>query len=134
VPQGYIAVNKVESGLASDMVRTEEARVLFEGPHDLERWDVRARHGAMDIENWKFEGSAAKKGGEEPAEIPPIAEQLAILSIRRGNRVFPMHKALAFEPGDLAAVAIHTEEREAAHELMRARSFVLVPAEPDGDR
>jgi NhaP-type Na+/H+ and K+/H+ antiporter len=129
VPQGYIAVTKLESGLASDMVRSEEARVLFESPHDLERWDVRARHAALDVERWKFEGAAEKQSEGAAAEPPSLAEQLAILSIQRGSRVFLMHTALALEAGDLAAVAIYTEERDAAHELLRARGFAPAPPE-----
>jgi NhaP-type Na+/H+ or K+/H+ antiporter len=125
----FIAVTKLESGLASDMVRSEEARVLFESPHDLERWDVRARHAALDVERWKFEGAAEKQSEGAAAEPPSLAEQLAILSIQRGSRVFLMHTALALEAGDLAAVAIYTEERDAAHELLRARGFAPAPPE-----
>jgi hypothetical protein len=123
VREGYIAVTKLQSGLASDLVRGEEARALFEGPHDLERWDVRARHGTLEVERWKFEGAGDEKSASGDEQPPSSVEQLAILSIRRGSRVFPMHTALALEAGDLASVAIHTLDRAAAHELLRARGF-----------
>ena len=40
-----------------------------------------------------------------------------------------MHTELALEVGDVAAVAIHSLDRAAAHELLHARGFAPVPLE-----
>jgi hypothetical protein len=133
VPEGYIAVAKVEPGLASDLVRGEEAYLLFEGPNDLERWDVRARHGALEVERWKLESAGEKKSAGGDEQPPGSAEQLVVLSIQRGGRILPMHTGLVLEAGDLAAVAVYTEDRAAAHELLRARGFAPAPPEAAGD-
>jgi hypothetical protein len=44
-----------------------------------------------------------------------------------------MHTQLALEAGDLVAVAIHSEDRAAVHELLRARGFAPAPPEATGD-
>lgn len=131
VPEGYIAVEQVEAGLASDLVRSEEARVLFDGPHDVERWDVRARHDQLEIERWKLAG-AVEAGEDEVGGAPAAGEDLVLLSIQRGSRVNPMYASLVLEEGDIAAVAIYTGERSAAHERLRRMGFIPAPA-PDGD-
>jgi hypothetical protein len=51
-----------------------------------------------------------------------------ILSIRRGKKVMPMHAGLSLEAGDVAAVAIHREERESAERILAAQGWA--PAEP----
>jgi NhaP-type Na+/H+ or K+/H+ antiporter len=137
VPEGYIAVNNLETGLAIDMVRGEEARVLFDGPHDLERWDVRARHGQLAIERWRRTSQPAAEGA---ADTPPggPGDAWVILSVLRGNRARPMHADLAIEAGDVASVAIHRDAAAAAHERLRALGFEPLegstsePPEPAG--
>jgi len=124
VPEGYIAIEKLESGLASDLVRSEAVRVLFDGTQDLERWDVRSRHGALQIEHWVFQGAPA-----EAEEKPALGEQLVMLCVQRGTRVLLMHRELTLEDADVVAVAIHTEERGAAHDKLRRMGFEPVPSE-----
>jgi NhaP-type Na+/H+ or K+/H+ antiporter len=131
VPEAYIAVEELEAGLASDLVRSEEVRVLFDGPHDLERWDVRARHGDLEIERWKLE-NAAVWGEDEQEAAPAASEALVLLSIQRGSRIFPMYAGLTLESGDVAAVAVYAAERSAAHQRLRQLGFAPVPPQ-DGD-
>ncbi|MDH3519441.1 MAG: cation:proton antiporter [Myxococcales bacterium] len=130
VPEGYIAVTSLESGLALDLVRREEARVLFEGPHDLERWDVRTRHGNVAIERWRRTGAAS---AQEKIEEPAVAgrETFVVLCVLRGARVIPMHAKLSLESGDVVAVAVHREEEAVAHEILRSRGFEPVPEAPE---
>ena len=58
---------------------------------------------------------------------------LVVLSVQRGSRILPMHMGLTLEVGDLVAVAIHSEDRAAAHERLRARGFAPAPPEAAGD-
>jgi Trk K+ transport system NAD-binding subunit len=127
VPRGYVAVAKPQSGLAPELVERGEIVVLFEGPHDVERWDVRARHGEMEVDYWEYGDSPAAQPDESTNGAAVIGERFVILTIRRADGVVPMHQGLAPAPGDVAAVAIHSEERESA--AARLRSLGWVPHE-----
>ncbi len=129
VPRGYIAVARLQTGLAPELVRREEAEVLFEGPHDVERWDVRARHSGVSIERWVYRGVEGEPSKpEEPAEKAPIPkDRFAILAIQRGERVTPMSVRFKLKEGDVATVAVHVPEREDAHAVLRERGWELEP-------
>jgi NhaP-type Na+/H+ or K+/H+ antiporter len=131
VPQGYIAVDRVEKGLAPEILESGEARMLFEGPNDVERWDVRARHGNLEVQRWEFLGEP-----EEPGEAPPETSRDAfvILTVRRGDRVQLMHADLGLQAGDVASVAVHVPDAELAVAALRARGFTEAkPTESDID-
>ena len=70
VPRGYVAVSQPESGLAPELVQREEAAVLFDGPHDAARWEVRERHGDVVTERWEFAG-APERAGDDPGPSDP---------------------------------------------------------------
>jgi Trk K+ transport system NAD-binding subunit/uncharacterized membrane protein (Fun14 family) len=130
VPRGYVAVIDPKVGLAPELVEREQVVVLFDGPHDVERWDVRARHDEFEVDYWVYGGeseqdASADEGGE-PA--PKAGERFVILSIQRGKKVMPMHAGLSLEAGDVAAVAIHNEERESAEEILAAWGWT--PGQP----
>ena len=122
VPRGYVAAINPETGLAPELVERDEIAVLFDGPHDVERWDVRSRHEELDVEHWQYGGepSSDADDGSEAEPAPDVGERLVMLSIRRGDRVMPMHTRLKLAVGDVAAVAIHREEREAAEQVLVA--------------
>jgi NhaP-type Na+/H+ or K+/H+ antiporter len=130
VPRGYVAADDPEAGLAPELVEREQVVVLFEGPHDVERWDVRARHDELDVDYWVYGGeperdASADEGGE-PA--PQAGERFVILSIQRGKKVMPMHTGLSLEAGDVAAVVVHREKRKSAEEILVAWGWI--PREP----
>jgi hypothetical protein len=126
VPRGYVAVERPESGLAPELVETPNVSVLFEGPHDVERWDVRCRHGSVEIESWCYAGAPAPAEGETP---PKVGERFVILTVGRGGKVQPMHAKLKLQKGDVAAIAVHSVERDEAHETLRAMGWEARPAE-----
>ena len=98
--------------------------VLFDGPHDVERWEVRARHNELEVGYWVFGGAKQSTFSDaEPAEQGAINERLVVLTIRRGEQVMPMYADLKLEVGDIAAVAIHVDEREAARSLLEGRGW-----------
>jgi hypothetical protein len=130
VPRGYVAAINPEAGLAPELVEREQVVVLFDGPHDVERWDVRSRHGELEVDYWVYGGEpeqdASTDEGREPA--PKAGERFVILSIQRGKKVMPMHTGLSLQAGDVAAVAIYREERETAQEILAALGWT--PGEP----
>lgn len=130
VPRSYVAALGPVAGLAQDLVEREQVVVLFDGPHDVERWDVRSRHGELEVEHWVYVGEPAQdarayEGGEA---TPKAGEKLVILAIQRGKKIMPMHAGLSLEIGDVAAVAVHCEERESAEKTLAAWGWA--PAEP----
>ena len=128
VPRGYVAVERPESGLAPELVETPDVAVLFEGPHDVERWDVRCRHGSVEIESWRYIGAPELAEGETPVKV---GERFVILSVGRGGKVQPMHTKLKLQKGDAAAIAVHSVERDEAHETLRAMGWEPQPAEEE---
>jgi hypothetical protein len=126
VPQGYIAMTKAGSGIAPDLIERGEARVLFDGPHDTERWEVRGRHGEVDVEEWRV----VRKPGE-PEGAPKAGERVVLLGVRRGKRAWPMYEREKLIEGDRIAVAIHVPERAEAEAYLRWRG--LEPPEPEAE-
>ena len=114
-----------EAGLAPELVGREQVVVLFDGPHDVEQWDVCSRHDELEVEYWRYGGEPEQDGsadeGGKPA--PKAGERFVILSIQRGKKVMPMHAGLSLEVGDVAAVAVHREERESAEGILAAQGW-----------
>jgi NhaP-type Na+/H+ or K+/H+ antiporter len=119
VPQGYVAADRPRAGLASELVQSDKVALLFEGPHDVERWDVRSRQGAVEIESRVYR-EAPESEGSESERTPVGGERFVLLAYRRGSRVTPMHTGTKLRDGDIVSVAVYREEREAAHEALRA--------------
>ena len=69
--------------------------------------------------------ASADEAGEA---APKAGERFVILSTQRGKKAMPMHAGLSPEAGDIAAVAIHSEERDSAEEILVAWGWA--PAEP----
>lgn len=128
VPEGYIAVSSPGQGMAMDLVDKGDARVLFDGPHDIERWDVRFRRGETSVERWTFAGEPEREEGEE---APSVGEMLVILAVQRGAKIAPMHADQSWREKDVATVAVYSGEREEAHAVLRARGFVPEAAEAE---
>jgi hypothetical protein len=135
VPRALVAVQRLESGLAPELVKEEAVQVLFDGPHDIERWEVRARQNQLDVEYWEYVGiePPAESEADVAAEAPQAnrTDPVAILSVRRGDRTMPMHATLALRTGDVAATAVYVQERDAAHGLLREGGWVPWEAEPE---
>jgi len=128
VPQGYIAVADQNTGIAPDLVEQQGARVLFDGPHDAERWETRIRQGSVSIEEWRVAGEA----GEADA-APKIAENLIVLGHLKGKRALPMHPEAKLGEGDRLAVAIFEPERVDAEAWLVWRGLARVVEESDGE-
>ncbi len=113
VPKGYVAADRPDAGLAAELVQTDKVAVLFEGPHDVERWDVRARQGSVEVE------SRIYREPPEPRELWTSGERFVLLAYRRGSRVWPMSSEAKLRDGDVVSVAIYAEDRASADEALR---------------
>ena len=119
VPHGLIAVESLFGEQSPSLLPPEDADVLFDGPHDHERWDVRWRHQQVVVEAFEYKPT---DGAPRPSPAAARSRELfAIVTLTRGRRVSPMRKGYAFRAGDVAAVAIHAPDRTEAVETL-ARS------------
>ena len=137
VPEGFVALARPDAGLSAEVVRSAQERVLFEGPHDIERWDVRDRHGELDVQRYAFrapeddapDGGPPDGGGVRPA-LARAGERFVFLALERDERTLPMYSQLVPEPGDVASVALHAPDAERVEQELEAAGWDRVPEEP----
>jgi len=136
VPKGAIAVNALPGAKAPGHIE-RAGDVLFDGPHDLERWDVRWRHGYASLETFLFEppdASSEDETGSGSKASPGKSDRYVILALRRGRRTVPMTLALEPRKGDAATVALYAPERDdALASLARLGWRPGEPPEPEPD-
>ncbi len=113
VPHGLVATSAVGVGLVSEQVDSGEARIVFDGPHDVDRWEVRGRRGDVEIEYFVHTPVESEEA-ESAANPGGLSEQFAIIAVRCGDEVTTMHSERNHQGGDVAAIAIHLPEREDA--------------------
>jgi len=121
---GYVAMESFEDPHAPRLVRRSGLDVLFDGPHDQARWDVRWRHDDVDVEPFEYRldvapgavtpdaAGDAKTSGPTADEDPE--DQYVMLTVRRGKRPAPYYLGHVPRQGDIAAVAIHQPARQTA--------------------
>ncbi|NKE70847.1 cation:proton antiporter [Candidatus Manganitrophus noduliformans] len=120
VPKGYVAVDALEGGKTPEYVQRQGAEVLFDGPHETERWDVRFRHKDAVVERLVFRPSreAEDLAAAAKSALSKNGERFVILATRRGEKIFPMSLSYTPRDGDIASVALYIPEREAALRLL----------------
>jgi NhaP-type Na+/H+ or K+/H+ antiporter len=121
VPEGLVAVERFDAGFAKELVENQQARVAFDGPHDMGRWDVRDRRGSVTLERRRF---------VQPTEEPPprsesdtlsmVEEGYVVLSVERGSNVRPMSADFALKDGDVATIAVHDVDEDEARARLEA--------------
>lgn len=140
VPKAYIAVESLNGQGLPAHVRKANADVLFEGPHDIERWNVRFRHGGVEVveavytEPPKPTAMAEAKPAEQTRAVGRFGELCIFLTIREGKRVIPMCMEYSPKKGDQASVALHTPDREKVWDQLRQQGWFPKPSEePQAD-
>ncbi len=137
VPKALVALESAPPGGVPSHVAKIGADVLFDGPHDAERWDVRRRHDQIRVEYFVYEPKVAPAstdaGGKPenttpPKESPSQQERYVILTVRRVDKISPMSTAFKLRKGDQAAVALYAPEADAARRELTERGWQ--PGEP----
>ncbi len=123
VPDAHIALTSSVSGLTPEIARSQEATTLFAGPHDLERWDVRFRHGDVEIEHLEFAEAEDSPGDKTDEDALPPSERFVILAIRRADQVAPMSSDTVPRSGDVASIAVYVPERDDALRELTERGW-----------
>jgi NhaP-type Na+/H+ or K+/H+ antiporter len=122
VPQGYVSFEPFEGEKIPDHLNPHDGKVLFERPHDIERWAVRIRHRDVSIEHFLFQpqpelGVGTTESSETESLFKPThtnGERSVILAIIRKKAIVPMHFEYELKKRDLATVVIYEPEREQA--------------------
>lgn len=137
VPQGFVARESL-FGETPTGSSPHSIDVLFDGPHDHERWDVRWRHRQTIIESFEYRAvaviSASSADNDTPVHpFPKHGELFVIVSVRRGKRVTPMHVGYKWRNGDLATIAVYAPERDEALRLLAERGWLPTSAGTDDE-
>ena len=134
VPRLQVSLASSSSGVTPKVAQSQDAEILFDGPHDVERWDVRARNGELEVEHMQFRKLEGREEAGEEAVAPVVSpnERFLILAVRRGERVAPMSAGFKFREGDVAAIAVHVPEREEALRLLAEMGWE-VQAQPESE-
>jgi NhaP-type Na+/H+ or K+/H+ antiporter len=129
VPEAVVAVEGSDAGFAKELVDKEQARLAFDGPHDVGRWDVHDRRGSVTIEHRRYAGTLPAEPGDR--DVVSATEQgYALVALKRGSRVQPMTADLTPKIGDIATVAIHEPEGDEARGRLVALGWL--PLELEG--
>ena len=134
VPNGLVAASEIGTGLVSEQVESGEAKLVFDGPHDVERWDVRDRRGDVAIEN--FVRVPVEGSDDEIETTGPngLDERYVILIVVRDGATFVMDGKWVFREGDRVAVALHVPEREETISALAEQGWRPLAPDGEGDR
>jgi Trk K+ transport system NAD-binding subunit len=124
VPRGLVATSEAGVGLVSEQVGSGKANIVFDGPHDVERWEVRGRRGDVEIEYFTFAPPEVVEG-QAPAKAGGLSERFAMISTIRAGATSAMNASFKHREGDVCAVAIHVPEREEALRDLANRGWSL---------
>ncbi len=135
VPNALLAAQQPDMGLVGEAIKRGDAAVVFDGPHDVERWDVRHRRGDVEIERRRYREPAAEPAEGEEAEsgAPALGERAIMLAVHRGATAMPYQAGMQLVKGDEVTVAIHAPEREDALRVLEALGLWELPVMVDAD-
>jgi hypothetical protein len=140
VPETYVAFSSSASGVTSRILEKQGSFVLFDGPKEVERWNVRFRHDAVRIVSLRWVGPPETEAGDGDKAAQPLGARdgtadtyvvLAVEEARDGARWSPMHAGRELRAGAQAAVAIHLPDEEKAREALARLGFVPVEDSPE---
>jgi len=128
VPETYVAVGRGTT-VTSRILRKQSSRTLFDGPKDVERWNVRLRHGQVRLERYRFAGRPEGASEEPQAAVDPFV----LLALERDEVRVPMHSELEPREGDVAVVALYEAEAANGRRLLEERGWQREGPEPPAE-
>jgi hypothetical protein len=126
VPETYVAVDSIDPGVMPERVERERGKVLFDGPKELGRWNLRFQYGEAPVLHCRYLGENAKhREGEDekPAQSPaakPKIEAWVQLAIHRNKKLGIMDAGTQPQTGDIGAFVLHGPEMKAGEDALRA--------------
>ncbi len=134
VPNGLVAVNQLDTGLASELESRKEAAIAFDGAHDLARWNVRIRRDDVVIEEREYQPPRTAESETQPGGVS-LGERAMLIAAEQAGKVVPMRRDLKLRAGNRVWVAIHEPERAEAETALAALGLGgrPSPTQPQGD-
>ncbi|MDP3936513.1 MAG: hypothetical protein Q8R92_00060 [Deltaproteobacteria bacterium] len=137
VPATYVGADSIDPGVTTEKIERERGLVLFGGPRDLGRWNVRFRHNEAPIVYLRFQGEPAKeeaepaKEGENPALAERKTEDWLLLTLYRDKKTLLVHSATKPQQGDIGAFVLHAATSEQALKSLAETGWepVAIPSE-----
>ena len=120
VPHGLVAATEIDGGLVAELVERQHGDIVFEGHHDIERWEPRWRSGDVEVVRFEYRPPQATESAEgigNPMKIGS-GERYVILAVERDGFARPMSMNRVLREGDVASVAIHLPEKTEALEAL----------------
>jgi NhaP-type Na+/H+ or K+/H+ antiporter len=112
VPEVYAAMGRTSIAASERHAAKYGGRILFERPTDVQRWDIRIRHGHTETLRGVF---APPEGERAPgAAAAENDDPYLVLAVRHEGRWEPMSSAVVPVAGQEAVLVVHTPEREVA--------------------
>ncbi len=133
VPNGLVATSLGSGGLVSEQVESGEAKIVFEAPHDVERWDVRGRRGDISVEYFNYTTPEVDDDtvAETTTSSGGIDERFVMLSVERDGATLVVDGRWTFRDQDRVAIALHLPERDDALRALAEGGWALDPSAGD---
>jgi NhaP-type Na+/H+ or K+/H+ antiporter len=134
VKAGLVSVDSLDGTNPPEHVARHGAAVLFDGPHDQERWDVRWRQQEVAVDQFVYDSvrqPTAPAEDEGRAAIDAKKEAFVVLTSVRNDKTVPMSLGHVAKPGDRAAIAYFAAWRENALRQLSALGWRRVERTED---
>lgn len=137
VPRGIVALAGSGSAADFDRLRRFDGKVLFEGPHDRMRWDLRWRNGETMLLRLPCVVTPAMSRLADEAGTGAVVgaiqlrEPWVMVGYERAGRFEPMLRSTELRTGDVVSVLIHAPVRDEA--LQRLASLGFGQPVPEGE-
>jgi Trk K+ transport system NAD-binding subunit len=131
VPETYVALRKGSTSVTPRILEKQESHRLFDGPKDVERWNVRLRHGSARVETLHFTGIPEEEGAGENGRTSTQRDDHLVLAVRRGAGWSPMHAGFEAREGDHAAVVVHSAEEASAYQALQRLGWTAASVDDD---
>jgi len=129
VAEVYIAASRGPGNASARLAERHSTRVLFDRPKDVDRWNVRLRHGLANP--WRLRYAAPSADGEAvPSGSSPDAYLL--LAVRRDGVWLPMHHEFGAKNGDEGIALVLATEAKGAEATLKAMGWEPVIGEEAG--
>lgn len=120
VPEACVAV-RPGSDVTARYLDRRRIQVLFGAPTDVERWNVRLRHGSARVERLR----RAAAGAATAAPQPRSERGWILLAVRRGGSWQTHREGIPAGDADLAAAVVHGAEADEARRELAQLGWVV---------
>lgn len=109
VPAVYAAMGESRASVIERTVAKYDGRILFDQPRDVQRWDIRIRHGLTETQRAVFEAPTPTDGSD--ASAGDRTDSYLVLATKHDGWWLPSSRDLEPAAGDEAVIIVNAEER-----------------------